>query len=60
LFVGEDAFLPEPASAEESVRARGEDRLTTGLPWLFLLLGLGLVLALATNERLLARLEVSR
>jgi hypothetical protein len=59
LFVGEDAFLPEPVSGEEAVQTRGEGRLTTGLPWVFLLVGLGLVLALATNERLLARLEPS-
>jgi hypothetical protein len=59
LFVGGDAFLPEPVSGEEAVQARGEGRLTTGLPWLFLLLGLGLVLALAVNERLLTRLEAT-
>jgi hypothetical protein len=60
LFTGEDAFLPEPASGEEAVKARGEGRVTTGLPWVFLLVGLGLVLVLATNERMLARLETSR
>jgi hypothetical protein len=60
LFLGEDAFLPQPVSGDEAVEARGEGRLTTGLPWLFLLVGLGLVVVLATNERLLARLEVSR
>ena len=42
------------------MRAPGEDRLTTGLPWVFLLIGLVLVLTLAANERVLARLEVSR
>jgi hypothetical protein len=60
LFLGADAFLPEPVSGAEAVRARGEGRVTTGLPWLFLLVGLGLVLALATNERVLARLETGR
>jgi hypothetical protein len=60
LFVGSDAFLPEPVSGAEAVKARGEGRLTTGLPWLFLLVGLVLVAVLATNERLLARLEVAR
>jgi len=60
LFTGEDAFLPEPVSGEEAVQARGEGRVTTGLPWVFLLVGLGLVLVLATNERMLARLETSR
>jgi hypothetical protein len=60
LFVGGDAFLPQPASGEEAVKRRGEDRLTTGLPWLFLFVGLGLVLVLSTNERLLTRLEVGR
>lgn len=59
LFVGSDAFLPEPVSGQEAVKARGEDRVTTGLPWIFLLVGLGLVLALAANERLLTRLEVA-
>jgi hypothetical protein len=60
LFLGADAFLPQPVSGEEAVKTRGEGRLTTGLPWLFLLVGLGLVVALATNERMLSRLEVSR
>ena len=60
LFLGADAFLPEPVSGAEAVKARGEGRVTTGLPWLFLLVGLGLVLVLATNERALARLETSR
>jgi hypothetical protein len=60
LFLGADAFLPEPVSGAEAVRARGEGRVTTGLPWLFLLVGLGLVLALAANERVLARLETGR
>jgi hypothetical protein len=59
LFVGGDAFLAEPVSGEQAVRARGEGRITTGLPWLFLLVGLGLVAVLAANERLLARLEVA-
>jgi hypothetical protein len=41
------------------VRAPGES-LTAGLPWAFLLVGLGLVVLLTVNERLLARLEVRR
>lgn len=60
LLVGDQALLPEPESGEEAVQAPGEGRLTEGLPWVFLLVGLLLVLALATNERMLARLEVSR
>ena len=60
LLVGDQALLPEPESGEEAVQAPGEGRLTEGLPWVFLLVGLVLVLALATNERMLARLEVSR
>ena len=60
LFVGADAFLPEPVSGAEAVETRGEGRLTTGMPWMFLLVGLVLVLLLATNERMLARLEVRR
>jgi hypothetical protein len=59
-LLGGKALLPEPESGEQAVRAPGEDRLTTGLPWVFLLIGLVLVLALAANERVLARLEVSR
>jgi hypothetical protein len=58
LFVGGDAFLPEPGSGAEAVKARGEGRLTTGIPWSFVLVGLALVLGLALNERALARLEV--
>ena len=60
LFVGAEGFLPEPVSGAEAIQARGEGRITTGLPWVFLLVGLGLVLVLATNERMLARLEVTR
>src|SRR5688572_14105749 len=56
LFVGGEAFLPEPVSGAEAVKARGEGRLTTGIPWWFVLVGLLLVLALAVNERTLARL----
>ena len=58
LFLGEDAFLPEPVSGEEAVQARGEGSLTTGIPWWFVAVGLVLVVALAVNERALARLEV--
>jgi hypothetical protein len=58
LFVGDDAFLPEPVSGAEAVKARGEGSITTGIPWSFVLLGLVLVLGLAVNERALARLEV--
>lgn len=60
LLLGGESLLPEPVSGEEAVKARGEGSVTTGLPWVFLLVGLGLVLVLATNERMLARLEVSR
>ena len=58
LLLGDDALLPEPVSGDVAVKTRGEGRLTTGLPWAFLLLGLTLVAALSLNERLLARLEV--
>jgi hypothetical protein len=58
LFLGDDAFLPEPVSGAEAVKARGEGSLTTGIPWWFVLVGVVLVLALALNERALARLEV--
>jgi hypothetical protein len=58
LLLGDDVFLPEPVSGEEAVQARGEGQLTTGLPWVFLLVGLALVIGLAANERALARLEV--
>jgi len=59
-LLGDQSLLPEPESGEEAVRAPGEESLTGGLPWLFLVVGLGLVAVLAANERLLARLEVSR
>jgi hypothetical protein len=59
-LLGDGSLLPEPESGEESVQAPGEESLTAGLPWLFLAFGLVLVGVLATNERLLARLEVSR
>ena len=58
LFVGGDGFLAEPVSGAEAVRARGEGRITTGIPWWFVLVGLVLVLGLAMNERALARLEM--
>ena len=58
LLLGGDVFLPEPVSGSEAVQARGEGRITTGLPWVFLLVGLVLVAGLALNERALARLEV--
>jgi hypothetical protein len=57
-LLGGDALLPEPVSGEEAVKARGEGSFTAGLPWVFMLVGLALVVALATNERMLARLEV--
>jgi hypothetical protein len=57
-LLGAQSLLPEPKSGEEAVRAPGESSIATGLPWLFLCLGLVLVLVLAANERVLARLEV--
>lgn len=60
MFIGDDAFLPEPVSGQEAVKARGEGSIATGIPWLFVLVGLALVVVLSTNERLLTRLEVSR
>lgn len=60
LLLGGDSLLPEPVSGEEAVKAPDEDRIVADLPWLFLLIGLVLVVVLATNERVLSRLEVSR
>jgi hypothetical protein len=60
LLLGGSALLPEPVSGEEAVKAPDEERIVTHLPWLFLLVGLGLVLVLATNERILSRLEVTQ
>jgi hypothetical protein len=60
LLLGGSALLPEPVSGEEAVKAPDEERIVTHLPWLFLLVGLGLVLMLATNERILSRLEVTQ
>jgi hypothetical protein len=57
-LLGDQSLLPEPQSGKEAVRAPGEN-ITAGLPWAFLLAGLFLVLALAANERVLARLEVT-
>ncbi len=57
-LLGAQSLLPEPKSGNEAVRAPGENSLAADLPWLFLGFGLVLVLVLATNERLLARLEV--
>jgi len=59
-LVGNQSLLPVPTSGEEGVRAPGEDTLAAGLPWLFLGFGLVLVVVPAANERVLARLEVSR
>ncbi len=60
LLLGGEALLPEPVSGEQAVKTRGEDSMLTGLPWAFLLVGLALTVVLATNERLLSRLEVRR
>jgi hypothetical protein len=57
-LLGDQSLLPEPQSGKEALRAPGES-ITAGLPWAFLLAGLFLVLALAANERVLARLEVT-
>ena len=60
LLLGGSALLPEPVSGDTAVETPGEESIVTGLPWAFLAIGLVLVLALATNERFLSRLEVSR
>lgn len=59
LLLGGSALLPEPVSGEKAIEAPGERSIATGLPWAFLAIGFVLVLVLATNERLLTRLEVS-
>jgi hypothetical protein len=59
-LLGDQSLLPQPESGSKAVRAPGEESLGAGLPWVFLLVGILLVTALAMNERLLARLEVSR
>ena len=58
-LVGRSAFLPEPKSSQ-AVRTPAEESLVGDLPWAFLFVGLALVALLATNERMLARLEVRR
>lgn len=60
LLLGGDALLPEPVSGAQAVKTRGEGSVTTGLPWVFIAVGLVLVGVLATNERMLARLEPGR
>lgn len=58
-LIGRSAFLPEPEEAE-AVQTPAEKSIVGDLPWAFLLVGAVLVLVLATNERLLSRLEVGQ
>ena len=58
-LTGTSALLREPGTAGE-VRAPEERSIRAAVPWTFVLVGLLLVLLLATNERTLARLEVRR
>ena len=57
-LVGSDAFLSEPE--QEGVRAPEERRITSAAPWLFVLAAALVVMLLATNERVLSRLEFGR
>jgi hypothetical protein len=56
-MTGAGALLREPGKAGD-VRAPEERSLRAAVPWLFVLAGALVVLLLAVNERLLARLEV--
>ena len=57
-LVGSNAFVREPE--QEELRTPEERGLASVAPWLFLLAGALLVLLLAANESVLARLEVRR
>jgi hypothetical protein len=56
-LTGPSALLRESGTAG-AVRAPEERSVSAAMPWTFVLVGLLLVLMLATNERTLARLEV--
>lgn len=58
-LTGPSALLREPGKAG-AVRAPEERSVRAALPWTFVLVGALVVLLLAANERLLARLEVRR
>lgn len=58
-IVGESAFLRESSAASPVAAPEGRS-LRHALPWMFVLLAAGLVLLLAANEGLLARLELRR
>ena len=59
-LLGDQSLLPEPQSGKEALRAPGES-ITAGLPWaVSAAQAFSSSLALAANERVLARLEVSR
>jgi hypothetical protein len=57
-LVGSDSFVSEPE--QQTVRTAEEESLISAAPWLFILAGTLIALLLATNERMLARLEVQR
>jgi len=57
-LTGSSAFVSGPE--EGAVQTPEERAFVPGLPWLYLLAGTLLVLLLATNERVLTRLEVRR
>lgn len=57
-LLGADSFAEAPES--NVVRTPEEDRLASAAPWLFVATGFLLVLLLAANEGVLARLEVWR
>lgn len=59
-LVGSDTFLAEPNAEAEAVQTQNERSLVDAVPWTFVLASGLLVLLLATNERLLSRLEVRR
>lgn len=58
-LTGSGALLREPGQAG-AVRAPEERSLAAAAPWTFVFVGALLVVLLATNERLLARVEVRR
>ena len=59
-ILGKDAFLKEKAEEAAPKEAPEKESLRLAAPWVFLLAAGLVVVLLAANERLLARLEVRR